>query len=454
MMPVEDISYPAQMDTHRFRERLKMLKAIEKDFIAKRTGRSTEAHEAIYKKADELINSPKIDAFNLDDEPIATREAYGMNRFGQGCLMARRLVEAGVKFVEVSLDGWDTHQNNFERTKELLDWVDPAFAMLLKDLSERDLLDETIVLWLGEFGRTPRINENDGRDHHTNGWSAVVAGGGVQGGQIVGGTNEDGSQVISGAVGVPDLFASLCFALGIDGDEEKLLSFRPTDPGRQRWNGYRGIVQGLIVVRVIAGAFKGRRLVAPKGSRIVRPTTDRVKESVFSILREQVINANFLDLCAGTGSIGIEALSRGAKHVTFLERDPRCIRVIEQNLSTCGIPTESRTKHLVANRTSAVSTCLLRRDALKGIAYLQKQAVVFEIIYFDPPYGAGLKSSIELYDTCLASIAKNALLRPDGTLLVEHAKRSIMPDRIRNLARDRIVGYGDTVVSFYRKNEI
>ena len=220
MKPVEDISYPAQMDTHRFRERLKMLRTIEKDFIAKRTGRSTEAHEAIYKKADELINSPKIDAFRLDEEPIAIREAYGLNKFGQGCLMARRLVEAGVKFVEVSLDGWDTHQNNFDRTKELLDMVDPAFAMLLKDLSERDLLEETLVLWLGEFGRTPRINDNDGRDHHTNGWSAVVAGGGTRGGQVVGGTNEDGSEVVSGAVGVPDLFASLCFALGIDGDEE------------------------------------------------------------------------------------------------------------------------------------------------------------------------------------------------------------------------------------------
>ena len=220
MRPVEDLSYPAQMDTHRFRERLKMLRAIEKDFIAKRTGRSTEAHEAIYEKADQLINSPKIDAFQLNEEPLAVREAYGMNKFGQGCLMARRLVEAGVKFVEVSLDGWDTHQNNFERTKELLNLVDPAFAMLLKDLSERDLLDETIVLWLGEFGRTPRINNNDGRDHHTNGWSTVVAGGGTRGGQVIGGTNEDGSEVVSGAVGVPDLFASLCFALGIDPDEE------------------------------------------------------------------------------------------------------------------------------------------------------------------------------------------------------------------------------------------
>ena len=220
MRPVEDLSYPAQMDTHRFRERLKMLRTIEKDFIAKRTGRSTEAHEAIYKKADQLINSPKIDAFQLNEEPIAVREAYGMNRFGQGCLMARRLVEAGVKFVEVSLDGWDTHENNFERTQELLDVVDPAFAMLLKDLSERDLLEETIVLWLGEFGRTPRINDNDGRDHHTNGWSAVVAGGGTRGGQVIGATDENGVEVVSDPLGVPDLFASLCFALGIDADEE------------------------------------------------------------------------------------------------------------------------------------------------------------------------------------------------------------------------------------------
>ncbi len=220
MRSMEDFSYPAQMDTHRFRARLKMLRAIEEDFIAKRIGRSTEAHEAVYKKADQLINSPKIDAFQLNDEPLAVREAYGMNKFGQGCLMARRLVEAGVKFVEVSLDGWDTHQNNFERTKELLNVVDPAFSTLLKDLSERDVLDETIVLWLGEFGRTPRINDNDGRDHHTTGWSAVVAGGGTRGGQVIGSTNKNGTQVVSGAVGVPDLFASLCFALAINADEE------------------------------------------------------------------------------------------------------------------------------------------------------------------------------------------------------------------------------------------
>lgn len=217
---VDDIEYPPQMDTHRFRERLKMLNTLEKDFISKRTGRGTEAHEAIYKKADELINSPNIKAFELKEEPAEIRQAYGMNRFGQGCLMARRLIEAGVNFVEITLDGWDTHENNFERTKELLNVVDPAFAMLVKDLSERDLLDETVVLWLGEFGRTPKINMNDGRDHHPNGWSAVIAGGGTHGGQVIGSTNEDGMKVVTDPITVPDLFASLCFALGINYEEE------------------------------------------------------------------------------------------------------------------------------------------------------------------------------------------------------------------------------------------
>ena len=207
-------------------------------------------------------------------------------------------------------------------------------------------------------------------------------------------------------------------------------------------------------MRVIAGAFKGRRLVAPKGSRIVRPTTDRVKESVFSILREQVVDADFLDLCAGTGSIGIEALSRGAKHVTFLERDPRCIRLIEQNLCNCGLTAQPHTRCFGAARKPTVNACLLRRDAVKGISYLQKQAAVFQIIYFDPPYAIQAKGSTELYTGCLALLAENALLRPDGTLLVEHAKRSIMPNQIGSLTRNRIASYSDTVISFYRKEPV
>ena len=199
-------------------------------------------------------------------------------------------------------------------------------------------------------------------------------------------------------------------------------------------------------MRVIAGVFRGRRLVAPKGNRVVRPTADRVKESVFSMLREQVIDANFLDLCAGTGNMGIEALSRGAKHVTFLERDPRCIQIIEQNLRICGLATEPR-----AARKPTDTIYLLRRDAVKGITYLQKRAAVFEVIYFDPPYATGLQGGSELYTACLAVLAENSLLRTSGTLLVEHARQFVIPDTVGSLTRSRQANYGDTVVSCYEK---
>ena len=182
-------------------------------------------------------------------------------------------------------------------------------------------------------------------------------------------------------------------------------------------------------------------MAAPKGNRLVRPTADRVKESVFSILREQIVDANFLDLCAGTGSMGIEALSRGAKHVTFLERDPRCIEIIEKNLRTCGLLIESHARYR-----------LLRRDAIKGITYLCKRASVFEIIYFDPPYGLDVAGGSQLYTPCLSLLAESSLLCVGAILLVEHAKQHIVPDAVGSLRRSRQARYGDTVVSFYEKN--
>ena len=195
-------------------------------------------------------------------------------------------------------------------------------------------------------------------------------------------------------------------------------------------------------MRVIAGTFRGRRLAVPKGNRLVRPTTDRVKESVFGILRERVVGANFLDLCAGTGSMGIEALSRGAKHATFLDQDPRCIAGIKRNLNVCGLTTESGVYHLLC------------RDVLKGLASLHKRVDAFEIIYFDPPYGIGLTDRsqryIELYTAGLALLAETALLAIGGTLLVEHAKQNDIPDTVGSLSRDRQTRYGDTVVSFYQ----
>src|SRR5215471_11196736 len=136
------------------------------------------------------------------DEKAAVRDAYGRNRFGQGCLLARRLVERGVPFVEVTLGGvnggafgWDTHQDNFNQVKRLSEVLDPAWASLMKDLQERGLLDTTLIVWMGEFGRTPKINGNGGRDHWANSWTTVLAGGGIKGGQVVGKTSKDGTTV-------------------------------------------------------------------------------------------------------------------------------------------------------------------------------------------------------------------------------------------------------------------
>ena len=130
--------------------------------------------------------------------------------------MARRLVESGVKFVEVVLDGWDTHTDNFNRVGKLAGTYDPAMATLIKELQARNLLDSTLIIWMGEFGRTPKINGNEGRDHYPQAWSAVLAGGGVRGGQAYGQTDAEGAKVVDKQVAVPDLFATISTLLGMN----------------------------------------------------------------------------------------------------------------------------------------------------------------------------------------------------------------------------------------------
>jgi uncharacterized protein (DUF1501 family) len=171
-----------------------------------------------------LMRSSAAKAFELEEEPASVRDAYGRTAFGQGCLLARRLVEQGVPFVEVSLSaadgamaaGWDTHQQNFDAVKKLSEVLDPAWAALMNDLRGRGLLDSTLIVWMGEFGRTPKINPRGGRDHFPGAWSTVLAGGGIEGGQAHGRTSADGMAVEEGAVSVPDLMATICTALGID----------------------------------------------------------------------------------------------------------------------------------------------------------------------------------------------------------------------------------------------
>jgi uncharacterized protein (DUF1501 family) len=149
--------------------------------------------------------------------PQPVRERYGNNSFGQGCLMARRLVEQGVTFVEVSLGGWDNHQDIFDTlSRTLLPQLDQGLGALTADLAASGLLDSTLVVWMGEFGRTPRINQNAGRDHWPRSWSVVLGGAGIRGGQVIGETDKDGVEVVDRELGVMDLIATMCKAMGID----------------------------------------------------------------------------------------------------------------------------------------------------------------------------------------------------------------------------------------------
>jgi hypothetical protein len=209
---VDDLQTP----TAQARRRLDLLRAMESEFLTSRAGPGTASHVHAYDRADRLQRPAAARAFDLNDEAPATRDRYGRSNFGQGCLLARRLVERGVPFVEVTLGGWDTHDNNFEQVRGLCDVLDPAWAALMDDLSQRGLLEETLVVWMGEFGRTPGINPRSGRDHYPAAWSVVLGGAGIRGGQVVGRTSHEGARVIDRAVAVPDLMATICLGLGLD----------------------------------------------------------------------------------------------------------------------------------------------------------------------------------------------------------------------------------------------
>ena len=188
-------------------------------------------------------------------------------------------------------------------------------------------------------------------------------------------------------------------------------------------------------MRIVAGKFKGRRLKTLKGSE-VRPTADRVKESLFRIFGEQVVDADFLDLCAGTGNIGLEALSQGAKSTTFVDNNYHCIRIIESNLEMCGFGRKQPHVRLV------------HLDARKALDRLGKRKAKFDLIYFDPPYAS------KIHESCVKQIAQTNLLSPAGVLVIEHRKGQ-EADWTESLILDELVlsrqkQYGDTILSFYR----
>jgi hypothetical protein len=205
-----------------FDDRVDLLKDMEKAFERDYDAAAVNAHRTTYQRAVSLMKSREAKAFDLTQEKDSVRKAYGDSRFGEGCLLARRLVEVGVSFVEVTLGGWDTHQNNWDRVKQLSGQVDPAMSSLVRDLKERGLLDSTLVIWMGEFGRTPRINSRGakpGRDHYPRAWSTVLTGGGVKGGQVIGKTDKEGAAVVERKVNTLDYMATVCSILGIKYDK-------------------------------------------------------------------------------------------------------------------------------------------------------------------------------------------------------------------------------------------
>jgi hypothetical protein len=222
-LKVPDLETRSDVSLKQADARVDLLRGLERDFVAQHPGVAPLSHQTAYERAVRLMRSAASKAFDLDNEPDVLRDAYGRNQFGQGCLLARRLVEHGVPFVEVSLSGtannevfgWDTHQKNFDTVKRLSQVLDPAWGTLMTDLKARGLLDSTLIVWMGEFGRTPKIS-NGGRDHFPNAWSTVLAGGGIRGGRVVGRTSPDGMTIADRPVAVADFLATICLALGID----------------------------------------------------------------------------------------------------------------------------------------------------------------------------------------------------------------------------------------------
>ncbi len=207
------------MTEREFDDRLALANAFNKKFRETYNQKDVRAQKDMYEDAVRLMRSEDLKAFDLSKEDAKVREAYGNNGFGQGVLLARRLLENDVRFVEVNLGGWDTHSNNFTSVPQRTATLDQAVSTLLTDLDRRGMLEETLVVIATEFGRTPRINQNDGRDHFPKAFSGFIAGGGVRGGTVWGKTDERAENVVENKLQVPDFNASIAYGLGLPLDK-------------------------------------------------------------------------------------------------------------------------------------------------------------------------------------------------------------------------------------------
>ncbi len=216
---IDNLAYRRGVDAARLDRREGLRALFEEGFRARGGGPMGAAHDSQRVRARRLMDTELVTAFQLDEEKDAVRDAYGRGKFGQGVLLARRLVERGVAAVEVCLRGWDTHNDNFTTTRALCGELDPAYATLIDDLEQRGLLQDTLVVCMGEFGRTPQVNATDGRDHWISNACVLFAGGGTKAGSVVGATDETGEHVVGEPSRVADLYATFAKLLAIDGSQ-------------------------------------------------------------------------------------------------------------------------------------------------------------------------------------------------------------------------------------------
>jgi hypothetical protein len=224
---VNDLTSPQRFSAERMFRRRQLREAV--DDFTRATENARVPGESSFEQAYRLISSPPARAaFDLDSEPSSQRLRYGNHLLGQSCLMARRLVQAGAKFVTVTDRGWDTHENLFTRLREgytggtsgKIPKLDVSYSALISDLFERGMLDSTLVILMGEFGRTPKLNSQGGRDHWPRAFSVVLAGGGIRGGQVIGKTDAHGERPTDGPISPADLAHTIYRALGIDPRQE------------------------------------------------------------------------------------------------------------------------------------------------------------------------------------------------------------------------------------------
>jgi hypothetical protein len=202
-----------------------LLNFLEEQFAQEHRAEPFAAHRLAEARAARLLRARTV--FDIRRDWPRYRDRYGDTDFGRGCFLARQLVEAGVPFVEVGQDNYDSHADNLTCHKANMDVLDPAWSGLLQDLQERGLLENTLVVWMGEVGRTPYINNRAGRDHYIRAWTVVLAGGGIRGGQVYGATDADGREVRDNPVGEGDLFATIYTALGVNPRVRHYVGTRP-----------------------------------------------------------------------------------------------------------------------------------------------------------------------------------------------------------------------------------